>query len=83
MDANPAQKDTDGDSIGDRCDHDDSDNDSIYDEFDNCIDVANPDQSDEDGDGVGDLCEDSYVSPESDMCWPIKINDTKVVVICL
>ena len=40
---NPAQEDSDGDTVGDSCD--------------NCIEVFNPDQVDSDGDGAGDACD--------------------------
>jgi hypothetical protein len=35
----------------------DSDGDSIYDGFDNCVNVKNIDQADSDNDGVGDACD--------------------------
>jgi hypothetical protein len=54
--ANPDQKDTDGDKIGDACDPDD-DGDGVFDEDDDCPLAADPDQKDTDGDKIGDACE--------------------------
>lgn len=55
--ANPDQRDSDGDGIGDTCD--DSDSDTIVDSLDNCTADANTDQSDLDGDGRGDVCDEA------------------------
>ncbi|XP_066589978.1 cartilage oligomeric matrix protein [Prorops nasuta] len=56
MDKNPRQEDTDGDSIGDACDHD-MDDDAIPNRQDNCPLRKNHNQLDSDGDGVGDVCD--------------------------
>jgi uncharacterized protein (TIGR03382 family) len=54
--ANPLQKDTDHDGIGDNCDPD-ADGDDIVNGMDNCPLVPNPGQEDADHDGVGDACQ--------------------------
>ena len=56
FDVNPAQTDTDGDTLGDVCDTDD-DNDGVEDTSDNCPVDANPGQEDLDADDVGDPCD--------------------------
>jgi hypothetical protein len=38
----------------------DTDNDGIYDKFDNCIEISNPHQRDSDADGYGNACDADY-----------------------
>ncbi|WP_418651152.1 choice-of-anchor B family protein [Tenacibaculum aestuariivivum] len=58
--ANPDQKDSNNNGIGDLCDdgNDDTDNDGINNNIDNCPNTANSDQKDSNNNGVGDVCED-------------------------
>lgn len=53
--ANPDQKDANGNGKGDACD--DHDRDGLMTSEDNCPDTPNRDQRDTDGDGVGDVCD--------------------------
>lgn len=56
--ANPDQRDTDQDGVGDACnDEDDIDGDEYSAALDNCPAIANPDQRDIDDDGIGDACD--------------------------
>ncbi len=55
--ANPDQRNSDGDALGDACDPDDDD-DGVPDDSDNCRLEANGDQADVDGDDLGDACDD-------------------------
>jgi len=54
--ANADQADSDGDGVGDFCDHD-LDNDDLDNTFDNCTNVPNLDQKDVDHDGLGNACD--------------------------
>merc|ERR1712130_701303 len=56
-DANPNQKDADGNGVGDACQ--DSDGDGVTDAKDNCPSAANTNQLDSDNNGIGDACQDS------------------------
>jgi hypothetical protein len=62
--ANPDQKDSNNNGIGDVCEIDpcaehggDSDGDGVCDAVDNCPEIANPDQKDSNNNGIGDVCE--------------------------
>ena len=56
VDANPDQKDSDHDGVGDACVFD-MDQDGVIDDNDNCVSAKNASQTDTDGDGLGDACD--------------------------
>jgi hypothetical protein len=56
LQANPDQRDSDVDGIGNVCDPD-VEGDGIPNDEDNCPETTNFDQADLDGDGLGDLCD--------------------------
>ena len=68
--ANPDQRDSNNDGVGDACTTapTDTDGDGIPDASDNCPTVANPDQADSDNDGVGNACETTEPTPEFVSC---------------
>lgn len=73
--------DLDGDTqcdIGDP----DIDGDDFFDTIDNCPRVFNPEQTDSNRNGTGDLCEIPS-SAEDELCVPIVLKNSKVVLVCL
>lgn len=74
--ANPDQKDGDGDGKGDVCDNCkdkpnadqlNSDADSLGDACDNCKDISNEDQKDTNSNGIGDVCETTTVNVPTEL----------------
>jgi uncharacterized delta-60 repeat protein len=84
-DANPSMDGVDTNSNG-QCDFSDPDDDgdSIFDVDDNCPLISNADQLDnngfEDSEGLGDACE---VVLESDICFPVRVKNKSVSIVCL
>ncbi|MFB6262119.1 MAG: thrombospondin type 3 repeat-containing protein, partial [Bradymonadaceae bacterium] len=55
---NSEQVNADGDEAGDACEGDDTDDDGVPDDEDNCPSAYNPKQRNADGDAQGDACDD-------------------------
>ena len=78
--ANPDQKDTDLDGLGDACDPD-LDGDSVPNGMDNCLETPNASQSDVNKNGKGDACDTDADSDgimnAKDNCWLVPNADQK------
>ncbi|RLF34569.1 MAG: hypothetical protein DRM98_00305 [Thermoplasmata archaeon] len=61
----------------------DSDNDGIPDNQDNCPYTYNPDQADSDGDGIGDACDSEPSPPEVGIDIVTYVTGAVMVVGCL